>query len=50
MRQADVRWLGLDNLPVPGLVTMVAEMLEVDRAAEWWGCCAAPPTPTPPTS
>ncbi|GAA3055644.1 AAA family ATPase [Pseudonocardia yunnanensis] len=31
--QAGVRWLGLDNLPVPGLVTMVAEMLHVDRAA-----------------
>jgi len=31
--QSGVRWLGLDNLAVPGLVTMVAEMLHVDRAA-----------------
>ncbi|WP_344017103.1 hypothetical protein [Pseudonocardia xinjiangensis] len=30
--QAGVRWLALDNLPVPSLVTMVAEMLHVDRA------------------
>jgi predicted ATPase len=31
--QSGVRWLGLDNLPVPSLVTMVAEMLHVDRVA-----------------
>ena len=31
--QATVRRLGLVNLPGPGLVTMVAEMLRVDRAA-----------------
>jgi len=31
-KQAGVRWLGLDNLAVPSLVTMVAEMLHVDRA------------------
>jgi predicted ATPase/signal transduction histidine kinase len=30
--QAGVRQLELDNLPVPGLVTMVAEMLRVDPA------------------
>jgi signal transduction histidine kinase len=30
--QAGVRQLRLDNLPVPSLVTMVAEMLHVDRA------------------
>ncbi|GAA3049896.1 AAA family ATPase [Pseudonocardia yunnanensis] len=31
--QAGVRWLGLDNLPVSSLATMVGEMLHVDRAA-----------------
>ncbi|MCU1661591.1 MAG: serine/threonine protein kinase [Pseudonocardia sp.] len=31
--QAGVRHLRLDNLPVPGLVTLVAEMLQVDPAA-----------------
>ena len=31
--QAGVRQLRLDNLPVPSLVAMVAEMLHVDRAA-----------------
>jgi predicted ATPase/signal transduction histidine kinase len=31
--QPGVRQLQLDNLPVPSLVTMVAEMLHVDRAA-----------------
>ena len=30
--QAGVRHLRLDNLPVPGLVTLVAEMLQVDPA------------------
>ncbi|GAA3060701.1 ATP-binding sensor histidine kinase [Pseudonocardia yunnanensis] len=32
-QQAGVRQVQLDNLPVPGLVTMVAEMLNADRAA-----------------
>ncbi|HEV7788812.1 MAG TPA: AAA family ATPase, partial [Pseudonocardia sp.] len=31
--QTGVRHLRLDNLPVPGLVTLVAEMLQVDPAA-----------------
>jgi signal transduction histidine kinase len=31
--QAGVRHLGLANLPVPSLITMVAEMLHVDRAS-----------------
>ncbi|MEV0074341.1 AAA family ATPase [Amycolatopsis sp. NPDC050768] len=30
--QAGVRWLGLDNLAVPSLVAMVAEVLRADRA------------------